>query len=370
MKQKYFKQIKNKNFFKKHIKSIEIFPVFKYFGLESFFLYITPFNLEEIDFKLLFMNTFQKVNWNADIDESNSFLIKYIFPYNNPNISYLNWLRSKFKIREYCLFSIKSFFEIFHFDINLSSNGWNLDPNNFKIYTQKILSDPNYNLPITKIKSFKFGNLSVSNYHGPESSYFKDLMDLYNRDTIDIKRNLNLSNHSILEKIKTLIKEEMVFPYITLKNLDLKDKIHFMLFNIPVDSIKTIKKVFQYFNLVYLFEIEGEYYIHGLDEPQKIRNGLMIKLYLPECELAEILRILEYAFQYLEVEKYLIIPDLVDAESFLKTVYGDLSFLKRYNPLNNLIWNEKTKTWKNHTLFTQDFEYRYPELVKQKDILN
>jgi hypothetical protein len=361
-KQKFFKRVKDENFFKRYIGSIQIFPILQHFGLESYFLYITPFNLEEIDFKLLFMNTFQKVKLKAQIDESQSFLIKYIFPHNNPNTSYLNWLRSKLKIREYCLFSVKSFLEIFHFDINLSSNGWYLDPNNFKIYIQNILSDSNYNPPVTNSKSFKFGNLSVSNYYGPSSPTFKDLIYLYNRETIDIKRNLNLSNYSVLEKIGTLMKKKIIFPYITFKNLGLKEKINIMLLNLQENSIEIIKRVFQYFNLVYLFEIEGEYHIHGLDEPQKIRNGLMIKLYLPDCELAEILRILEYVFQYLEVEKYLIIPDLVDGESFLKTVYGDISFLEDYNPLNNLIWNERTKTWKNHTLFTQNFEYIYPEL--------
>jgi hypothetical protein len=355
------------NYYKIYVKSFKIFPIFQHFGLEQFFLYITPFDLNDVDFKLLFANTFQKIHRLASIETTNSFLIQYIFPYDDPNTSYLNWLRSKNKIQEYCLFAIKSFNQIFHFNHSLTSNGWYLDSNSFKIYTQNILSNHNYKVKETHKKSFKVDNLSISNYHGPNSSYFEALMDLYNRETIDIKRNLNLSNYSVLEKIQNLMNRKLIFPYITFRNLDLKEKIHMMVFNLKGDSIEIIKKVFQYFNLVYLFEIDGEYYIHGLDEPQKIRNGLMIKLYLPDCELAEILRILEYVFQYLEVERYLIIPDLVDGESFLKTVYGDISFLEDYNPLNNLIWNERTKTWKNHTLFTQNFEYLYPDLNYQQD---
>ncbi|KKK53974.1 hypothetical protein LCGC14_3089400, partial [marine sediment metagenome] len=134
---------KKEKFFKHYIKSIKFFPALQKFGLEQYFLYITPFDLEDIDFKLLFTNTFQKIKHLASIDNSNSLFIKYIFPYNDPNTSYLNWLRSTNKIREYCLFSVKSISQIFHFNNNLSSNGWYLDSNNFNTYIQNILFNSN-----------------------------------------------------------------------------------------------------------------------------------------------------------------------------------------------------------------------------------
>ncbi|MFX1317373.1 MAG: hypothetical protein ACFE9T_16030, partial [Promethearchaeota archaeon] len=130
--------------------------------------------------------------------------------------------------------------------------------------------------------------------------------------------------------------------------------------------IDTLKFIFQYFNFGYIYEIEGEYYIHGFDEKNKIYSGLMIKLYLPNCELAEFLRIFEYVFRYLKVEKYLIITDLVDGESLIKSVYGSKSFLGKYNPLQNLIWNAKIEKWENHKLFSKTFEYLYPEFIFQR----
>ncbi len=92
----------------------------------------------------------------------------------------------------------------------------------------------------------------------------------------------------------------------------------------------------------------------------------MIKLYLPDCELSEFLRIFEDVFQYLKVEKYLILTDLVSREYLLRSVYGSNTyhkFIKKYNPLQNLIWKPRAKKWKNYKLFSNKFEYVCPELI-------
>jgi hypothetical protein len=96
----------------------------------------------------------------------------------------------------------------------------------------------------------------------------------------------------------------------------------------------------------------------------------MIKLYLPDCELAEFLRIFEYVFQYLKVEKYLILTDLVKDDSLIRSVYGNNYFFKKYNPLQNLIWNVKAKKWMNHKLFGKTFDYLYPELIFKEKVGN
>ncbi len=358
------------NYFKQYVKSIKFIPAFQNFGLGQYLLYITPFNLEEIDFKMLFTNTFQKIKHIASIDSSNSLFIKYIFPFNEPNTSYLNWLRSKNKIREYCLLTIKSISQIFHFNHNLSSNGWYLDPNNFKTYILNILFNPNYREQTSDVKHFEIDDLIISDYYKPNSPYFKALLHVYNWHSIDIKKKTNNLNNSIFDEIQVLIKNKLIFPYITLKNLDLKETIHIILLNLKKDTIDILKYIFQYFNFGYIYEIEGEYYIHGFDEKKKIHNGLMIRLYFPDCELAEFLRLFEYVFQYLKVEKYLIITDLVNSESLIKSVYGNNNFLEKYNPLQNLIWNGKTEKWENHKLFSKTFEYLYPELFyKEKEDL-
>jgi hypothetical protein len=74
------------------------------------------------------------------------------------------------------------------------------------------------------------------------------------------------------------------------------------------------------------------------------------------------LKVFEYVFQFLNVEKYLILTDLVNGEHFVKSVFGDNKIFKTYNPLNNLIWDPKKKIWKNHKLFGPKFEYLYPDL--------
>jgi len=355
--------VKKERFFKQYVKSIKIFPVFQNFGLGQYILYIFPFDLEEIDFRILFTNTFLKVKRSASIDNSNSLFIKYLFPYDKPNASYINWLRGVNKLREYCLFYVKSISQIFHFNQNLSSNGWYLDPNNFKTHVQNILFDPNYKVQTSEVKYFNVGNSIISDYYKPDSSCFKALLHLYNWHSIDIKKKIYVNNKSIFNEIQALIKKKLIFPYITLKNLDFKEIINVIVLNPKRETINILKNIFQYFNFGFVYEIEGEYYIHGFNEKKKIYRGLMIKLYLPDCELAEFLRIFEYVFQYLKVEKYLILTDLVNGDSLIRSVYGNSYFLKKYNPLQNLIWNAKAKIWMNHKLFGKTFDYLYPELI-------
>ncbi|MHA1671552.1 MAG: hypothetical protein ACTSV5_13405 [Promethearchaeota archaeon] len=363
MNKEEFELVKNENFFNQYIKSIKFFPAFQNFGLEQNILYITPFDLQDLDFKLLFSNTFQELKSIASIDSSNSLFIKYVFPFNEPNTSYLNWLRSKNKIREYCLLAIKSISQIFHFNYNLSSNGWYLDSNNFNNYVQNILFNPNYRVQTSEVKHFNIGDLIIMDYYKPDSTYYKALLHLYNWHSIDIKKKINNIKNPLFDEIQVLIKNKLIFPYITTKNLDLKEIIYVILLNLKKDTIDTLKYIFQYFNFGYIYEIKGEYYIHGFDKKKKVYSGLMIKLYLPNCELAEFLRIFEYVFQYLKVEKYLIITDLVNGDSLIKSVYRNKNFLEKYNPLQNLIWNAKSEKWENHKLFSKTFEYLYPELI-------
>ena len=363
--------VKKQKFFKRHVKSIKFFPALQKFGLGQYFLYITPFDLEDIDFKLLFTNTFQKIKHLASIGNTNSLLIKYIFPYNDPNTSYINWLRSKNKIREYCFFTVKKISQILHFNKNLSSNGWYLDSNNFSTHVQNVLFNPNYMVQASGVKHFNIGDLSISDYYPPDSFFFKTLLPLYNWRSIDIKRKINSNSRAIFDEIQPLIKEKIIFPYIKLKNLGFKEIIHFILLNLKAETVELLKHIFQYFNLGFVYEIEGEYYIHGFSKEKKVNSGLMIKLYLPDCELSEFLRIFEYVFQYLKVEKYLILTDLVSGDYLLRSVYGSNTyhkFIKKYNPLQNLIWKPRAKKWMNHKLFSKTFEYLYPELIfKEKE---
>ena len=92
----------------------------------------------------------------------------------------------------------------------------------------------------------------------------------------------------------------------------------------------------------------------------------MIKINFPKCEISEFEKLFDLLFEYLEIEHYIILNDLVDGNNLIKSTYGGLD-LKSYNPLKNLKWNKKQKRWENPKVFTSKFEPIYPDLfVKDK----
>jgi len=333
-------------------------------------LYFYPTDINQIDFKLLMNNSFQSISYSAQIDNSNSFLCQYLFPFRNPGISsYLNWLtKSKKIVREYCLFFVKKVYQILHFNYNLTSDGWDLDPNRFKIYFQNILFNPDYKIQkIPNMKEFNFGDLNVSDRFGPDSPEFKALSQIYNRQSLDIKSYLTRRYFTLIDHITELLKKGLIFPYISVKNLDLIEEITIILPNVKQELNETIFKIFSFFNVGFIYEVEGEYFIHGFDEVIKFENGLKIKLRLPDCQLDEFEKLFDLLFEYMEIDHYLILNDLVDGENLIKSTFNGLKFLETYNPLTNLIWNDKDKRWRNHKLFNENFKPVYPDLFFGKN---
>jgi len=367
-----FKKSQGEYFFKNYIKSINFLPLFKNFGFSQYFLYFYPTDINQIDFKLLLSNSFQSIKYPAQIDSSNSFLFQYIFPYRNLGISpYLNWLtKSKKIVREYCLFFVKKVYQILHFNYNLSSDGWDLDPNRFKIYFQNILFNPDYKVQIPDMKEFNIGDLNVSDYFGPDSPEFQALSQIYNRQSLDIKSYLTRRYFTLINHITELLKKGLIFPYISVKNLDLIEEITIILPNVKQELNETIIKIFSFFNVGFIYEVEGEYFIHGFSEVIKFENGMMIKLRLPDCQLDEFEKLFDLIFEYLEIDHYLVLNDLVDGENLIKSTLHELEILETYNPLINLIWNDKDKKWRNHKLFNEKFEPFYPDLLYGKDKYN
>jgi len=363
-----FKEFKKGKIYNKYIKSIKFIPAFQHFGMEHFFLYLYPRDINGVDFKFLLTNTFQKIEYPACIDTSNSFLIKYVMPYRFPNLKYIHWLtKAKKIIREYCAFSIKKMHQILHFDYNLSSNGWEYNKDRFKVYMEKILFNPNYKIKIPKIKTFNIRDKTDSKCFTPNSAEYKNLSQLYNRDSVDLKSYLGSNKYAKIDQITDLIRKDLIFPYITFKNLGLQKEIKIILPNIKKELNTTFLKIFSFFNIGFIYEIEGGLYIDGFLQEKKFENGLMIKLYPPKCEIHEFLRLFELLFQYLGIKHYLILHDLVDGTNLIESIFGNLDFLKEYNPLTNLKWNPKDKIWMNHKLFTEKFEKIYPDLFFRED---
>lgn len=364
---KKFQKVKEEYSFTTYVKSIKFIPAFQYFGLGQYFLYLYPSDINEIDFKLLLINSFQKIKFPACIDNSNSFLIKYIMPYGDPNKAYLNWLvKSKKVIREYCGFSIKKMYHLFHFNINITSEGWVYSPDRFKAHMQNILFNEDYYFQIPDFKEFNLSDRKETSHFGPNSPEFESLSRIYNWRSLDIKSYLGTLKYYPTENFTDLIKKDLIFPYLTLKNLDLQDKLYIIIPDLMEELNRTLINIFSFFNYGFIYEIEGEYFIHGFPEEIQFKNGIMIKLYLPDCELSEFIQVFDLLFEYLEIKDYLILNDLVGGSSLLKSVFGGLKFLDSYNPLKNLVWNEKSKVWENHKLFTPKFEPIYPDLIEKE----
>jgi len=363
-----FIDLKAKQFFNRYINSIKILPAFQKFGLSQYYLYFRPFFYKsptfDIDFRLVFINSFQNVKYPASIEPYPSLFIEYIFPFRTPNKSYLNWLvKSKKNVSEYCLFYKKKFYDVIQFNRNLIKEGWNYSSIRFKSYMQDVLFKPSYYPKISEIREFDINENVESNIYGYGTQEYEALTHIYNIHSIDIKSYLGTRNYSIINNITELLKKKLIFPYISLKNLDFQDKISIILPDIRQDLNEKIIKIFSFFNLCRIYEIEGEFFIYGFQKEKSFENGLLIEIWFPKCELDEFFNVFDLLFQYLEIKYYVILTDLVNGKKLLKSVYGNLNFLKKYNPLLNLKWNAKDKIWMNHKLFNEKFEPLYPDLI-------
>jgi len=227
---------------------------------------------------------------------------------------------------------------------------------------QDVLFKRNYEPELLSIREFDLSEISEENFYGPDTVEFKDLTQLYNTNSFDIKSYLGTNKYSIIDKITDLLKKKLIFPYVSLKNLDLQEKISIILPDIKEGLNEKLLKIFSFFNVSRIYEIEGDFYIYGFEKERPFENGLLIELWFPKCELDEFFNVFDLLFQYLGIKHYLILTDLVKGDTLLKSVYGGLDLLKNYNPLLNLKWNVKDKIWMNHKLFTEKFEDIYPDL--------
>ncbi|MFW9866180.1 MAG: hypothetical protein ACFFEN_08800 [Candidatus Thorarchaeota archaeon] len=353
-----YEQIHNRDFFTTFIKSIRFLPAFQYFGFSQYMLYIRPSAFERVDLKLLLLNTFQNIKHSGGIGTSTSLLIKYLMPYGRPNTAYLNRLvKSERVIGEYCLFSLQKVYILLQFDSNLGTDGWDYDPDRFKKHMQKLLFDPSYTIPHSRFREYDISSPLPDTFYDPHSPEFKTLKEVYGQKSINLKSHLG-SNFS---HIADFIKKKLIFPYITLKNLRLHNKVTLIIPAVSQEHIDTLLKIFNFFNYGFLYEIQGEYYIKGFPQVKTFEHGLMVKLYLPHRAHNYFLDLFDLLFSYFKLNDYVILSNLVDGQNLVKSIYSD-GELESYIPLTNLIWNLKDKIWMNHKLFNQKMEKLYPPL--------
>jgi len=353
-----FKAIKNERFFKKHIKSIKFIPQFQKFRFSNYFLWFATSNLKIINKKSLLINTFLSVKYPAEINQNLcSFLINYLFPYRTPNDSYFNWLlKSKKIFSEYLLFSIKNLYQILHFNYNISPEGWDLDANHFNSFAKKVIYKQKYTLPLPSLKKYDLSTIS-NILMEPKSQEFNDLKNLYNYQPDDLKSFLAQDNHYKSDSFRNLHSKKLLFSYLELKNLGFREIFYFIIPDISPKIIDTLIKIFGFFNYCFIFEIQGEFFLNGMNDVHYFEDGLFIELHLPDCEFSEFCNAFHEIFDLLGVKRYSIIHDLLDGKKFLKETFEDLTFLDSYNPLTNLEWNKKDKIWMNPKLFDEKFNF-------------
>ncbi|MFX0035050.1 MAG: hypothetical protein ACFE9I_05345 [Candidatus Hermodarchaeota archaeon] len=369
--QSKFLNIKTKQFFKRYVKSIKFIPALQQFGFSQYYLYFRPFLYKsstfEIDFRIFFINSFQNIKYPACIEPNPAIFIEYIFPFRNPNKTYLNWLtKSKKNVSEYCLFYKKKIYEIIHFNRNLTKEGWSYSSLSFKSFMQNVLFNPIYDPKITGLREFDLSEILESNILGYDTKEYQALTNIYNTQSLDIKSYLGTRNYTIINNITELLNNKLIFPYISLKNLDFQDKISIILPETKQEFNEKIIKIFSFFNMSRIYEIEGEFFIYGFEKEKSFENGLLIEIWFPKCELDEFFNVFDLLFQYFEINHYIVLTDLVNGKTLLKSVYGNLDFLKEYNPLLNLKWNDNDKIWMNHKLFNEKFEPIYPNLISKE----
>ncbi len=318
---------------------------FQNFGLNQFFLYVQPSSYHNFNIKNLLSDNFQSLKYPANLTKNSPLFIKYLIPSHNPNKHYSDSIKSNTLIREYCSFFIKKVYQIFHIDHNLSNDGWELNSNQFKNYLQKILFDPNFTMHILNNRTFSFENLNPPNFYGPKSNEYQDFFDLYNKKPTDIKTFLGTSKTNVVNKILNLFKKDLIFPFIKLKNLNLIERMYFIIPNIKPEFHNLIRKIFNYFNFGFIYEIEGKYFIEGFPNEIQFENGLFIKFCLPEFEMNQFLNLFDLLFEYLKIEDYVILMDLINGDNLVKKIIKDFSY-KNHNPLSNLEWDNQTKVWK------------------------
>lgn len=367
LQQENFNALKNEEYFKTYVKSVKILPLLSRFGLSQYYLYFFPTDLSKINFKLLFANTFQSVKYNLGFDDSRPFLIKYLFPYRNPNLAYINRIAKTDKIvREYCAFAIKKVYQVLHVDNSLTSDNWSVDFKKFEIFAQKVLFNPDYSDRPLPVKELDLHKTPIERVLGPETFEYLCLSEIYYRKSFDLFPP-RILNRRIIERVQQLLKKDLLFPFVKLKNLGLHEKLYIIVPEVNSEANEKLLTLFSYFNYCFIYEIEGETFISGLDDVIRFNEGLFVKLYLPNCNVGEIEQLFRQIFQILEIDHYVILENMVKNDEFLKSVYGDLEFLKDYNPLLNLKWSPKDQKWLNHKLYDQQFNPVYPDLSYGKD---
>ncbi|MBD3342527.1 MAG: hypothetical protein GF353_25735 [Candidatus Lokiarchaeota archaeon] len=359
-------QFQQSNIYKTYIKGINFKINYQKFGLSNYYLYIQPLFYKaldddfKIDLRHLLQNTFEYIKAPIMADHDIPLLISFIFPYRTPNDKNIKWLaKSKKQLLGYYLYFIKKIHFNLHFEYNLGPEGWSYNAKHFRSFVHHILFEPQFKIK-PRFKTFDIGACPSNKIFSPNSRQFKTLSALYKQ-----KQKKEIKKTDFLNKIRSLSKEKLVYPYLSLKNLGLDHTYLIIIPHVRRDDKERLLKIFSYFNHSRIYEIEGESFLHGKDI-ESFELGLVIKLYLPALEFSPFQTFFHEVFEYFGFNNFLILKDIAKLSGFIKSLY-DLSELEEYNPLGNLQWSELDKKWLNWKLYDEEFNKKFPPLNPKMD---
>ena len=356
-----FFEYKQKFFYQNYIKKINLIPIWYRFGLEKFYLYIQPTDPNFIDYRMLLTNTFQSIKMSIQSPLFISFFIKYISPKNRFYKSYTNWLLLSKKIfSEYLLFSVKKIIRYTNFHQNLDPNGWIIDVSKFEAYVYKIIFDSNYIIPKLEAKVINFNGEGEK--RSPNSPEFKSLVKIFKMKSLNLKKYIKTKLGGKVESaVINLLKSKYISVYTKFKNLALREHIAIIIPDLNQTQKKKIIEILEFFNIVRISEIKGEYYIHNFIDKITFENGLFIKIWFPNIEISLYVELINKIFELLNVRFAFFFTEMFKSKSFASSVFSNID-LKSYNPLINLKWDEINKEWVNWKLINENFEFNYPPI--------
>ncbi|TFG24499.1 MAG: hypothetical protein EU532_12510 [Promethearchaeota archaeon] len=332
-----FTKLKDKLFFQNFIKSISFIPAFRKFNLSQFVSYCVFNDMNQVEFNSFLIENLLKIEYPACLDSTIPILSFCVLPQNELNQSFLKPFNTPDKnIREYCGFFIKEIILLFHFQLNFTPEGLDYDSSIFKEHLQNVLFNKKYQFNTPNDIIYNFSDKENESKFRLDSPEYSDLCEIFDFKPIDIKSYIGTKKVKTVERIQNLLKKNLIFPYIKLKNLGFQENIYFFIPNLNQGSMDTLIKIFSWFNYGFIHKIEGNFYIQGVEAPLDFEYGLMMEIYFPKCELAEFKQLFDLVFEYLEIDYYLILKDFINGDILVKNLYEDPNFFDTHHPLRNV----------------------------------
>jgi hypothetical protein len=226
-----------------------------------------------------------------------------------------------------------------------------------------VLLDPDRGDPLDHVVTVNCGDLPAPG-NCEDRDDFDALTEIHARHPIDLSLTTLPFNAAEKRAMKRLLERDLLVPSLELANLGLDETLTLFVPCVDEGWIAPLVEAFAFFPCGTVRELEGRFFVKGMEETLERQHGLLITLHLPPTEFGALQRAFREVFDAAGVDHYLI-TSLAKAEWLLEHLYGEE--LGDYNPLKALPWNAEDTKWQNVKLFGEDGEVLHPELSPNDD---